>query len=338
MLTALRNDQRVDRPPIWIMRQAGRYLPEYRALKEQHDFVTMVRTPELAAEVTLQPIKRFDFDAAVIFSDILIVPEAMGQPYRFREEGGIAMEFPVQDIAAISRLDGSSVPQKLAYLGDALRRVRETIPEKALLGFAGSPWTLAGYMVEGGSSEGFPTLKAMAINAPEVFFALMDRLTDAVAACVALQIEAGADAIQLFDTWGGTCPGHHYPEFSLMWIRRIITAFPGTPFILYARGVGQHLHGMAATGARCLSLDHGIDLGRARKQLPAEIALQGNLDPVLLSGDPGTVVRETQILLESMKGVNNHIVNLGHGILPTAKIESVEAFVETARGYQPIID
>lgn len=339
MLAALGSGERYDRPPVWIMRQAGRYLPEYRGLKEKYSFLELVRTPELAAQVTLQPIRRFDFDAAVIFSDILVVPEAMGQPYQFKDGGGIKMEYAIQDEASVANLKTSFVRENLGYVGEAIRHVREAVGDsKAILGFAGSPWTLAGYMVEGGSSDTFPNLKALALENRPLFMQLMERVTGAVLDSLRLQIEAGADAVQIFDTWGGICPGPSYADFSLSWIRHLVQELPDTPVILYARNVGQHLLALANTGARCLSLDAGINLAQARAMLPNEVGLQGNLDPVLLNLNPVLVRSETEALMEQMKGVQNHVVNLGHGILPQARIDSVEAFVEAARNYQPVID
>src|SRR5208283_749147 len=194
----------VDRPPVWLMRQAGRALPEYRELKQKHSFLELVQTPELAAEVTLQPIRRFGFDAAILFSDILVIPEALGQPYRFRDEGGIAMEFAIGSRADIERLaPADAVPARLAYVADTLRALKgELAGQKALLGFGGSPWTLASYMVEGGSSEDFARIKGLFYTDRPAFEALLDRLVLALIACFKMQIEAGADAIQIFDSWG----------------------------------------------------------------------------------------------------------------------------------------
>jgi uroporphyrinogen decarboxylase len=324
--------QPLDRPPLWIMRQAGRYLPEYRALKEQHGFLKMVRTPALAAEVTLQPLKRFPFDAAILFSDILVIPEALGQGYRFREEGGIAMEYRLESRAQVDALaPAEAVPERLAYVGEALGLVMgELAGRSALLGFGGSPWTLATYMVEGGGSEHFSRVKGLFYSERATFDALLEKLTASLIAYFQMQIRAGADAIQIFDSWGGVVAGPDYEAASLQWIRRIAAALPpGFPLILYAKGTASHHAAQVATGLRVLSLDWTVDLAAVARSLRGAVALQGNLDPVLLNTEPEVVRRETRRLLEAMRGVPGHIFNLGHGILPQAKIACVEALAES---------
>lgn len=323
----------LERPPVWIMRQAGRYLPEYRALKERHSFLEMVRTPDLAVEVTLQPLRRFALDAAILFSDILVVPEALGQPYRFKDEGGIAMEFRLEDAAAIDRLaPAAAVRERLAHIPETLRRLRRELGEaKALLGFGGSPWTLACYMLEGGGSDDFARAKAVFHGDRPRFERLMELLTAATIEHLRAQIEAGADAVQLFDSWASILPAVDYEEASLRWIRRIVAAIgDAAPVILFARGAGPSLPALAATGARVLALDWTVDLAAAARSLPSGTAVQGNLDPVLLNTSPAIVARETRRLLESMRGRPGHVLNLGHGILPQARIENVAALVETA--------
>jgi uroporphyrinogen decarboxylase len=324
------------RPPVWIMRQAGRYLPEYRALKEKHSFVEMVRTPELAVEVTLQPLRRFALDAAILFSDILVVPEALGQPYRFREEGGIAMEFRLEGTAAIDRLaPASAVRERLTYIPETLRRLRRELGDtRALLGFGGSPWTLACYMLEGGGSDDFARAKSVFHEDRSTFDRLMEKLTDATIEHLRAQIEAGADAVQIFDSWAGIVPGVDYEAASLRWIRRIVEALgPAAPIILFARGAAASLPALARTGARILALDWTVDLAAAAASLPPSVAVQGNLDPVLLNTTPAIVARETRRLLESMRGRPGHILNLGHGILPQAKVENVATLVDTAASF-----
>ena len=321
----------LDRPPVWVMRQAGRYLPEYRALKVKSSFLEMVRTPELAAEVTLQPLRRFALDAAIIFSDILVIPEALGQGYKFRDEGGIGMDFTLETQAQLDRLDANGVATRLDYVGQALTRVKAKLKgEKALLGFAGAPWTLATYMVEGGSSEDYTRIKQLFYTNRPFFNALMEKITAAVIAYCQMQIHAGADAIQLFDSWGGIIAGQDYEAASLHWTRQIIAELPKDfPVILYAKGVNSQLTDLAFSGARVLGVDRTVDLGIARKLVPGNVALQGNLDPVLMSTSPEIVRRETSRLLETMRGASGYIFNLGHGIMPTAKIECMEALVET---------
>src|SRR5476651_1558926 len=328
----------LDRPPLWIMRQAGRYLPEYRALKAKSSFLEMVRTPALAAEITLQPLRRFpDLDAAILFSDILVIPEALGQGYKFRDEGGIAMEFRLETRAQIDALaPPAAVPERLAYVADALTLLKQELAgSRALLGFGGSPWTLAAYMVEGGSSEDFARIKTLFYSDRAAFDALMEKLTAALIAYFQMQIAAGADAIQIFDSWGGVIAGPDYEAASLRWIRQIIAALPREfPVILYAKGCAPHLADQAFTGARALSVDWTCDLAVVRRALPANIAVQGNLDPVLMQTTPAIVRREAGRLLESMRSASGHIFNLGHGITPDAKIECVEALVETVTGWR----
>jgi uroporphyrinogen decarboxylase len=328
--------QPLDRPPLWIMRQAGRYLPEYRELKAKHGFLGMVRTPALAAEVTLQPLRRFPFDAAILFSDILVIPEALGQGYRFREEGGIAMEYRLDSRAQIEALaPPEAVPERLQYVGGALALLkRELGGRQALLGFGGSPWTLATYMVEGGSSEHFGRVKELFYTDRETFDLLLEKLTQSLIAYFRMQIQAGADAIQIFDSWGGAIAGADYEAASLQWIRRIAAALPGNfPLILYAKGTSPHHAAQAASGVRVLSVDWTSELPAVARTCAASaggpVAVQGNLDPALLNTSPEVVRRETRRLLDAMRGHPGHIFNLGHGILPQAQIACVEALAET---------
>lgn len=326
----------LDRPPVWIMRQAGRYLPEYRALKGRHSFLEMVRTPALAAEVTLQPLRRYALDAAIIFSDILVIPEAMGQGYRFRDEGGIAMDFRLESAAQLERLDADGAAGRLDYVGQALARVKTELKgERALLGFGGSPWTLATYMLEGGSADDFERSKTSFYSDRPFFEALMEKLTAALIAYFRMQIQAGADAIQIFDSWGGLIAGPDYEAASLRWIRRIIAALPPDfPVILYAKGAAPHLTDQAFSGARVLGVDWTVDLAVVRRLVPGNVALQGNLDPVLLNTTPEIVRRETARLLESVRGAPGHILNLGHGIMPAARLDCVQALVDTVTGWK----
>lgn len=327
----------LERPPLWIMRQAGRYLPEYRELKAKHGFLKMVRTPELAAEVTLQPMRRFAFDAAILFSDILVIPEALGQGYTFRDEGGIAMERRLEGRSMIEALlPAAAVPERLAYVGAALSILkRELAGSKALLGFGGSPWTLATYMVEGGSSEDFARVKGLFYEDRASFELLLGRLTEALIAYFRMQVEAGADAIQIFDSWGGAVAGPDYEAASLRWIREIVASMPkGLPVIIYGKGTGAHLHDQAFSGARVLSIDWSNDLAAVRRSLPQNVAVQGNLDPVILSTTPEIARREAERLLESLRGAQGHIFNLGHGILPSARIECVQAVVDAVTGWK----
>ncbi len=329
--------QPLERPPLWIMRQAGRYLPEYRALKAKHNFLKLVRTPDLAAEVTMQPLRRFpQLDAAIVFSDILVVPEALGQGYRFKEEGGIAMDWRLERWEQVDRLAVELVPERLRYVAEALRRTREQLgPDRALLGFCGSPWTLAAYMVEGEGSDSFARAKALLYGDRPLFDKLMEKLVRALVAYVRMQIEAGADAVQIFDSWAGLLPAAEYEAASLRWIRQLLAALPpGFPVILYAKGAAASLPALGASGAAVLGLDWTLDLAAAKRALPANLAVQGNLDPVLLNTTPAGVTAAAEHLLGRMRGLPGHIFNLGHGILPQAKLECVEALCATVADWR----
>lgn len=328
--------QTTDRPPLWVMRQAGRYLPEYRALKEKYSFTEMVKSPELATQVTLQPLQRFPLDAAIIFSDILIIPEALGQPYHFKDGGGIAMDYLLDSVEKIDALDASDIEEKLAYLPAALRMTREQLgDDTALLGFGGSPWTLAAYMTEGGSLKDCAALKSLYYSEPDIFDRLMEKITTAVIDLFHMKIAAGVDALQIFDSAGAFCPGAHYEAMSLKWIKRIIDAMPANfPIIIFAKGMAHRREDLVKTGASVLSIDWTIDLPSYRDALPNNIAVQGNLDPLILTSSADVVRTETNRLLESMHGRSGHILNLGHGILPSAKPENMQVLCETLANFK----
>lgn len=324
-------DSLPDRPPAWIMRQAGRYLPEYRALKERHDFLTLVRTPELATEVTLQPLQRFpQLDAAIIFSDILIVPEAIGIPYRFRESGGIEMALRIASPREVDLLRPGDIREKTAYLPQALRLARRAIGEKkALLGFAGSPWTLATYLIEGGSTRDFLLTRAFLQEQPKAFTDLLEKLTDSVAELLLSQIEAGVDAVQIFDSWATAAPPDHYREASLRWITAIIERLPeGFPVILFAKGKAAEAASLITCGAKGLAIDHSVHLPAIRAAVPETITLQGNLAPECMTAPAGEAVQAVRELLRSMAPWRRYIFNLGHGITPDARIETVQAVLQ----------
>ncbi len=328
--------QPVDRPPVWLMRQAGRALPEYRELKQKHSFL-LVQTPELAAEVTLQPVRRFGFDAAILFSDILVIPEAMGQSYRFRDTGGIAMDFAVRSPADIEKLSVSQVRQKLGYVDKALRILRKELGDRtALLGFAGSPWTLATFMLEGGSTDKYTRALNLFRKEPKTFNALAEKLTAAVTAYLEMQIEAGADAIQIFDSHGGLLAPAEFQEASGRWMREIVSRLGGkVPVIVFSLGTHGNWDDLIATGASVLGIDWRFPLADARRLLPAGIGLQGNLAPALLSDDtPEKVAAETLRLLEAMRERKGYIFNLGHGVPPNAKLENIAALVETVKNFK----
>ena len=326
----------LDRPPVWVMRQAGRYLPEYRKMKEQYSFLQMVQEPELAVEVSMQPLRRYPLDAAIVFSDILVIPEAMGQPYHFRDTGGIGMDFTIDSPAAVNRLEPQGITEKLAYVGEAIKQLREELGNQhALLGFGGSPWTLAAYMLEGGGSANWGRAKSFCWDEPVAFGNLMEQLCQALADYFRMQIESGVDAIQIFDSWGAACSGLDYQSQSLKWIRQLIQELPPEfPVILYAKGMADHAEAMEETGAKVLSLDWTVNLPQKRKKLSPKTAVQGNLDPTLLDTNPDLVQAKTLELLQAMEGLPGHIFNLGHGIHPTAKPENMATLVETVVTYK----
>ena len=326
----------VDRPPVWLMRQAGRALPEYRKLKSQHPFLTLVRTPELAAEVTLQPVQRFDFDAAILFSDILVVAEGLGQGYKFRDGGGIEMNFALRTAKDIERLDVPAMPERLAYVPHALQLVKSSLGDRtALIGFAGSPWTLANFMLEGGSADEFTRAKKLFYAEPEIFSMLMEKLTAAVTRLLQMQIEAGVDAVQIFDSLGGLLAGDAFAAASANWIKQIVAALKNAvPVIVFSKDVHGHWHTLVDTGANVLGIDWTVRLADVRAQLPEHVGVQGNLDPSLLLTKPETVAAETNRILTDMRGVRGHIFNLGHGVPPEAKLENIAALVETVKNFK----
>jgi uroporphyrinogen decarboxylase len=330
----------VDRPPVWLMRQAGRALPEYRDLKEKHSFLELIQTPGLAAEVTLQPVRRFGFDAAILFSDILVIPEAMGQPYRFRKTGGLVMDFAVRTKADIERLSVERVVERLSYVDQALRLIRKELGDQtALIGFSGSPWTLATFMMEGGSAEKYTRALNLFREDRETFYKLAGKLTAAITAYLQMQINAGVDALQIFDSHGGQLAPTDFQEASGRWMRDIISELrtPNSelPTIVFSLGTHGNWDDLLATGASVLGIDWQFPLAHARRLLPVDIALQGNLAPALL-GDatPEMVARETRAVLETMRGRKGHIFNLGHGVPPNAKLENIAALVETVRNFK----
>lgn len=331
--------QPVDRPPVWLMRQAGRALPEYRKLKETYTFVQLVQNPELAAEVTLQPVRRFGFDAAILFSDILVIPEAMGQTYAFKETGGVQMDFAVRSKADIEKLSVERVCEKLSYVDKALRILRRELgDETALIGFSGSPWTLATFMMEGASVPKYSRALALFREDPKTYFALAEKLTAAVTAYLKMQIAGGVDALQIFDSHGGHLAPTEFQEASGRWIRDIISALrtphATVPVIAFSLGTHGNWSDLIATGANVLGVDWQTSLAEARKLVPSHIGLQGNLSPALIAeATPEVVAKETRVVLESMRGRAGHIFNLGHGLTPGAKLENIGALVETVKNF-----
>jgi len=326
----------VDHPPVWLMRQAGRVLPEYRALKEKFSFLELVQTPDLAAEVTLQPIRRFDFDAAILFSDILVVPEALGQGYQFRDGGGIKMEFNLRGAADVHRLETDAVPARLHYVAEALGLIKNALGERtALLGFAGSPWTLANFMLEGGSTKQHTKGYELFLTDRPLFDSLCEKLTEAVIVFLKMQIDAGVDAVQIFDSHGEFAPPKDFDALSGCWIRRIVAGLGGrVPVIVFSKGANSSWSELIATGADVLGFDWKVPLAEWRQRLPDRVGIQGNLNPsLLIDSTPEAIALETTRLLTEMRGRNGYIFNLGHGVPPTAKLENIESLVATVRSF-----
>ena len=329
--------QPVDRPPVWLMRQAGRALPEYRQLKETYTFVQLVQNPELAVEVTLQPVRRFGFDAAILFSDILVIPEAMGQTYHFKETGGVQMDFAVTSRADIEKLSVERVVERLSYVDQALRTLRQELgDETALIGFSGSPWTLATFMMEGASVPKYSRALQLFREDPKTYFALAEKLTEAVTAYLQMQIATGIDALQIFDSHGGHLAPMEFQEASGRWMKEIISNLGDkVPAIAFSLGTHGNWNDLISTGANVIGIDWQTSMAEARKLVPENIGLQGNLSPTLISdATPDVVARETKNILETMRGRPGHIFNLGHGVTPTAKLENIAALVETVRGFR----
>lgn len=329
----------VDRTPVWMMRQAGRYLPEYRAVRAKHDFLTLCKTPELAAEVSIQPVELIDVDACIIFSDILVVPEAMGMELVVEEgKGGPCFPHPLRSRADIDRLKVPDPNRELKYVMEALRLTRKHLNNRVpLIGFAGSPWTLATYMVEGKGSKSFKHIKELVYNNPKDAHALLEKLARTVAAYLNAQIEAGAQAIQIFDTWGGILPQEEFREFSLRFIGQVIQLLRrnNVPIILFCKDCGHSLEAIADLRPEVVSLDWTVDIGKARDMVGSYVALQGNLDPALLYASPEKIRSAVQKILEKFGKGSGHIFNLGHGILPDVPVEHAKAFVQSVKSESP---
>ena len=331
----------VPHTPIWLMRQAGRYLPEYNATRERAgSFLALAKTPALACEVTLQPLARFPLDAAILFSDILTIPDAMGLGLQFVAGEGPRFERPLRDEQAIARLGAPDPGAELRYVLDAVREVRRALAGRVpLIGFSGSPYTLACYMVEGAGSDDFRTLKTMLYARPDLLHRILEVNARAVTDYLNAQIEAGAQVAMIFDTWGGNLSASGYEEFSLAYARRVIAGLKRenegrrVPVILFTKGGGGWLESMARCGCDALGIDWSTDLTQARKQVGDRVALQGNLDPAVLLAPPQVARREARRVLDAYGSGSGHVFNLGHGITPAASIDTVQAVVDEVRTY-----
>ncbi|MBF8272025.1 MAG: uroporphyrinogen decarboxylase [Magnetococcales bacterium] len=330
----------VAQTPVWLMRQAGRYLPEYREVRRQAgDFLSLCKNPELAAKVTLQPIERFGLDAAILFSDILVVPEAMGMKLQFLEGEGPHFPEPLTRQADLDRLTLPDPEVQLGYVMAAIREIRRILPSGVpLIGFSGSPWTLATYMIEGGSSKKFTLIKTALYNDPGFLEGLLERLVTAVVHYLNAQIDHGVQAVQIFDTWGGILGPDEYRRFSLEPMARIIAGLNRNrpdgsriPVILFSKGCGGYLETIASSGCDVVGLDWTTPLGQARARLGPNIALQGNLDPAILYANPQRIRSEVRRVLESLGRQNGHIFNLGHGMEPNIDPLKVPQLISAVR-------
>ncbi len=333
----------VDVTPVWMMRQAGRYLPEYRATRKQAgNFLNLCQSPELACEVTLQPLRRYAFDAAILFSDILTIPDAMGRGLYFEEGEGPRFKKVIRTAEDVEQLPEIKAAEDLSYVMDAVSLIRKELNGSVpLIGFSGSPWTLATYMIEGGGSKDFRIAKEFMYNNPEAMHLLLDKLAAAVTDYLNSQIKAGAQAIQIFDTWGGILTTSHYRSYSLAYMQKIISNLIReadgrvVPVILFTKNGGLWLESIAESGTNAVGLDWTIEIGQARERIGNSCALQGNMDPSILYASPAAIRDEVGNILESYGAGNGHVFNLGHGITPQVNPDHVSAFVDAVHELSP---
>ncbi len=324
----------VPRPPVWMMRQAGRFLPDYIKLRDKYSFFERCQTPELATEITVMPVDQVGVDAAIIFSDILVVPQAMGMEVQLVEKLGPLLPQPIKTAADLNRIEIPDVKERLHYVMDALRLTKQTLAGRVpLIGFAGAPWTLLCYMVQGKGSKTFDEAKAFCYQQPAVAHELLNRITETTILYLKAQIEAGADVVQIFDSWGGLLSPQDFEEFSLQYIRRIVAALQGVaPVIVFAKGAWFALEEMAATGAQGLGLDWCIKPELARKFAGPAVTLQGNYDPASLMRPIPEITKSVHEMIRAF-GPQRYIANLGHGILPNIPVDHAKAFIEAVKSY-----
>lgn len=333
----------VDVTPVWMMRQAGRYLPEYREVRSKAgSFMDLCQNPELACEVTLQPLRRYALDAAILFSDILTIPDAMGLGLYFEQGEGPKFRNPVRSVEAVESLEPVKAEDSLGYVMDAVRLIRRELNGAVpLIGFSGSPWTIATYMVEGGSSKDFATIKRFMMTQPEAMHELLEKLALSVTDYLNAQIRAGAQAVQIFDTWGGALTPTAYQAFSLHYMQRIVDGLirehegRRVPVILFTKNGGQWLEMMTRTGCDCLGLDWTTDIGSARARVGDQVALQGNMDPGVLYAPPERLRQEVASILEGFGKGNGHVFNLGHGIHQHVDPDNVSVFIDAVHELSP---
>ena len=329
------------RTPIWIMRQAGRYLPEYCAIKKQAgDFLTLCKSPELACKISIQPIERFNLDAAILFSDILTIPDAMGLGLYFKKDQGPKFKKPINSISAIKNLKKPDVSAKLNYVVGAINLTKKYLNNRLpLIGFTGSPWTLAAYMVEGGSSKNFSKIKGLMYENPLYMHKLLEKLTDSIIDYINIQIEAGIDSAMIFDTWGGVLNKQCYIDFSLNYMTKIIEGVKRKfnnkiiPLTIFTKGGGAWLEQIALSGCDCVGLDWTTEIDNAQARIGSKVALQGNLDPCVLYASPQKIRNEVKNILAKFKGNSGHIFNLGHGIYPDIDPKNIRILVDAVHDF-----
>jgi uroporphyrinogen decarboxylase len=328
------NGEKVDRPPVWIMRQAGRYLPDFMTLKNKYDFFTRCQTPELATEITLMPIKQIGLDAAIIFSDILVIPQAMGVNVEMKNNFGPYIEFPVRNETDIINLNISNVEEKLNYVFDAVKMIKKELPENIpLIGFAGSPWTILCYMVQGSGSKTFDIAKSFCFKNPKLAHTLLNKITSITIDYLKRKINSGVDAVQIFDSWGGVLSHSDYNEFSYPYIKQINDALKDLkPVIIYPKGCWHAINSYSKIGASGLGIDWSCSARNARYLSGNNITLQGNMDPSRLFSPKNELIKLTKEMLNEF-GKEKYIANLGHGILPNTPVDNVKVFVDTIKNY-----
>ena len=350
-MSALKNDlfirallrQEVERTPMWIMRQAGRYLPEYRATRKRAgNFLALCKTPELACEVAMQPIDRYELDAAILFSDILTIPDALGLGLQFSEGEGPSFKSPISSMTDVERIANLTPMNELCYVTDAIRLIRKELDDRIpLIGFSGSPWTLATYMVEGKGSKEFHKVKGMLYREPETLEKLLEVLSTSVTNYLTTQIDAGAQAVMIFDTWGGVLSKEYYLKYSLSPMQKIVQKLKKTPsakdvpIVLFTKGGGNWLNEMALTGCHALGLDWTTEINQARAQVGDKVALQGNLDPCILYGSDEVIREEVMKVLTKFGKGSGHVLNLGHGIQQYVNPDKVTVLVEAVKEFSP---
>ncbi|MDP4490597.1 MULTISPECIES: uroporphyrinogen decarboxylase [Pseudoalteromonas] len=333
--------QPVDVTPVWMMRQAGRYLPEYRATRAQAgDFMSLCKNAELACEVTLQPLRRYPLDAAILFSDILTIPDAMGLGLYFETGEGPKFERPIQSLDDVKKLPKLDPTDELGYVMNAVSTIRRELKgEVPLIGFSGSPWTLATYMIEGGSSKTFGKIKKMAFAEPQTLHLLLDKVADSVIDYLNAQVKAGAQSLMIFDSWGGVLSPRDYKEFSLQYMHKIVDGLirendgRKVPVTLFTKNGGQWIEAIAATGCDAVGLDWTIDIADAKRRVGDKVALQGNMDPSMLHGTHERIREEVQHILAGFGEGNGHVFNLGHGITPDVNPENAGVFINAVHEF-----